>query len=211
MTRPPIQARLPLVVGGSGKKRTLRIVARYADWWNADGDDPQAFAALNAILDEHCAAVGRDPTVDPPHHRPAAPARPRRRSGKRATTWPRSSSRRGCRRIVARDVAAADPYAGPLSALVDRLAAFEEAGASMVVFDWPAPSDPGDPGGPRRHHLTVRGRSDARASSGSTASRARGPARPAGHAPRRSSRSAAAGPRSRRSGRSTPPTSVPRR
>ena len=42
---PPVQARLPIAIGGSGEKRTLRIVARYADIWNADGDDPEAFCA----------------------------------------------------------------------------------------------------------------------------------------------------------------------
>ena len=138
----PIQARLPLVVGGSGKKRTLRIVARYADWWNADGDDPAAFAALNAILDEHCAAVGRDPASirrtigqPPPAHPPVGP-------GKRARTWPRSSSRRGCRRTSRATWRRPIRMPDRCSALVDRLAAFEEAGASLVVFDWPAPSDP---------------------------------------------------------------------
>jgi F420-dependent oxidoreductase-like protein len=137
----PIQARLPLVIGGSGKKRTLRIVARYADWWNADGDDPQAFAALSAILDEHCAAVGRDPasirrTTGQPPPLVRASVREARRDLAEILVA------QGMPPLVARDAAEADPYAGPLSALVDRLAAFEEAGASMVVFDWPAPSDP---------------------------------------------------------------------
>jgi F420-dependent oxidoreductase-like protein len=51
----------PVVVGGSGPKKTLRVVATHADEWNTPGQDPDEWAKLNAILDEHCAAVGRDP------------------------------------------------------------------------------------------------------------------------------------------------------
>ena len=50
----------PIWIGGSGPKRTLRIAARYADVWNAAGGTPAEFAAASAILDQHCADVGRD-------------------------------------------------------------------------------------------------------------------------------------------------------
>lgn len=56
----PVQARLPMVVGGTGERKTLRIVAEHADIWNAFGT-PDVLAAKDAILREHCAAVGRDP------------------------------------------------------------------------------------------------------------------------------------------------------
>lgn len=51
----------PFVIGGSGEKLTLRIVAQYADVWNFVGGGPEAFKQKSALLDEHCAAVGRDP------------------------------------------------------------------------------------------------------------------------------------------------------
>ena len=51
---------LPILVGGSGEKVTLRIVARFADAWNAFGP-PEAWAAKNAILTEWCEKQGRDP------------------------------------------------------------------------------------------------------------------------------------------------------
>lgn len=51
----------PIWIGGSGRKRTLRITAEYADVWNSAGDAPEDFADLSRVLDEHCAAVGRDP------------------------------------------------------------------------------------------------------------------------------------------------------
>jgi len=51
----------PFVIGGSGEKLTLRIVAQYADIWNCVGTDPQHFRSKSEILDAHCAAIGRDP------------------------------------------------------------------------------------------------------------------------------------------------------
>lgn len=56
----PLQARLPFVIGGSGEKRMLRIVARDADIWNGEGE-PTTYARKNAVLDAHCAEIGRDP------------------------------------------------------------------------------------------------------------------------------------------------------
>jgi F420-dependent oxidoreductase-like protein len=56
----PLQARLPILVGGSGPKKTLRTVARWADAWNTSGTLEEV-AGRDAILREHCAAVGRDP------------------------------------------------------------------------------------------------------------------------------------------------------
>ncbi len=55
----PIQARLPLLIGGSGPRKTLPLVARHADLWNAYGP-PESLAAADAILREACAAAGRD-------------------------------------------------------------------------------------------------------------------------------------------------------
>jgi F420-dependent oxidoreductase-like protein len=56
----PIQARLPILIGGSGRNKTLRITARYADIWNAYGS-PATMAELSAVLDERCAEIGRSP------------------------------------------------------------------------------------------------------------------------------------------------------
>lgn len=51
----------PIWIGGSGPKRTLRMAAQYADVWNAAGGAPSAVAESSAILDRHCADIGRDP------------------------------------------------------------------------------------------------------------------------------------------------------
>src|SRR5436190_18292250 len=57
----PVQTPHPeLMIGGGGERVTLRIVAKHADHWNVWGG-PKVLARKGAILDEHCAAVGRDP------------------------------------------------------------------------------------------------------------------------------------------------------
>ena len=59
----PIQPGGPrILVGGSGERRTLRLVAQYADACNIFGD-PDRIRHLNTVIDEHCADVGRDPSV----------------------------------------------------------------------------------------------------------------------------------------------------
>jgi len=55
----PLQARLPIMIGGSGEKKTLRTVATYADMWNAMGTAEFLRHKVD-VLREHCAAVGRD-------------------------------------------------------------------------------------------------------------------------------------------------------
>jgi F420-dependent oxidoreductase-like protein len=55
----PIQEHLPILVGGSGPKKTLRTVARHADGWNTNGDVETVKGQLG-ILASHCADVGRD-------------------------------------------------------------------------------------------------------------------------------------------------------
>jgi len=56
---PPVQGRLPIVVGGGGPKKTLRIVARYADACNVGGGIDNV-KRKDEILRQHCAEVGRD-------------------------------------------------------------------------------------------------------------------------------------------------------
>jgi alkanesulfonate monooxygenase SsuD/methylene tetrahydromethanopterin reductase-like flavin-dependent oxidoreductase (luciferase family) len=58
----PLQERIPILVGGSGEKRTLRLVARYADACNLVGDVETVRHKLE-VLHRHCADVGRDPAA----------------------------------------------------------------------------------------------------------------------------------------------------
>jgi F420-dependent oxidoreductase-like protein len=56
----PVQSKLPLLVGGAGERRTLRIAAKYADEWNS-WTTPELLAHKVSVLREHCEQVGRDP------------------------------------------------------------------------------------------------------------------------------------------------------
>ncbi len=54
----PVQARLPILIGGSGREKTLRTTARHADLWNGYGE-PDRIAETSAVLRERCAEIGR--------------------------------------------------------------------------------------------------------------------------------------------------------
>jgi F420-dependent oxidoreductase-like protein len=56
----PVQDRLPLLIGGGGERRTLRITAQYAAEWN-DWTTPELLAHKLSVLRGHCEQVGRDP------------------------------------------------------------------------------------------------------------------------------------------------------
>jgi F420-dependent oxidoreductase-like protein len=58
----PVQDRLPLLVGGRGEKRTLRITARFAQEWNG-WSTPESFRHSSGVLDRHCEDLGRDPAT----------------------------------------------------------------------------------------------------------------------------------------------------
>jgi alkanesulfonate monooxygenase SsuD/methylene tetrahydromethanopterin reductase-like flavin-dependent oxidoreductase (luciferase family) len=55
----PVQAHLPIMIGGSGERKTLRTVATYADKWNAMGSVDKLRHKVE-VLRAHCEAVGRD-------------------------------------------------------------------------------------------------------------------------------------------------------
>jgi F420-dependent oxidoreductase-like protein len=59
--RPTRESGVPLVLGGSGEKRTLRLVAEHADEWNITTTSRENYTHKLNVLKEHCAAVGRDP------------------------------------------------------------------------------------------------------------------------------------------------------
>ena len=52
--------KIPVLIGGGGEKKTLRLVARHADIWHSFGDADTLERKL-AVLHQHCAHVGRDP------------------------------------------------------------------------------------------------------------------------------------------------------
>ncbi|MCW2793402.1 MAG: luciferase family protein [Nocardioides sp.] len=58
--RPIQQPRPPVLIGGSGERKTLRLVAQYADACNLFGEGPEVVAHKLEVLERHCADVGRD-------------------------------------------------------------------------------------------------------------------------------------------------------
>lgn len=57
----PVQARVPIIIGGGGEQRTLAIAARRADGWNVPYIGADVFAHKNKVLDMWCEKQGRDP------------------------------------------------------------------------------------------------------------------------------------------------------
>ncbi len=57
---PPLQAHLPILIGGSGEQKTLRTIARFADAWNAANLTAQEAGLKDAVLRRWCDEVGRD-------------------------------------------------------------------------------------------------------------------------------------------------------
>jgi alkanesulfonate monooxygenase SsuD/methylene tetrahydromethanopterin reductase-like flavin-dependent oxidoreductase (luciferase family) len=61
--KPVQQPRPPIMIGAAGDKLALRVVAKHADIWNCPTrGDVEEFRRKSAVLDDHCAAVGRDPS-----------------------------------------------------------------------------------------------------------------------------------------------------
>ncbi len=57
---PPLQAHMPILIGGSGERKTLRTIARFADAWNAANVTPEEAAHKDTVLRRWCDEVGRD-------------------------------------------------------------------------------------------------------------------------------------------------------
>lgn len=56
----PIQKHIPIMIGGGGEKRTLRIAAKYADISHFGGDTLEEYERKIRVLKEHCRMIGRD-------------------------------------------------------------------------------------------------------------------------------------------------------
>ena len=59
----PVQDRLPIWIGGLGEKKTLKLVAKHADGWNAAYTSVENFARLSGVLNQWCDKLDRDPAT----------------------------------------------------------------------------------------------------------------------------------------------------
>ncbi len=112
----------PLMIGGGGRKLTLRVTAKYADWWNFPGGTLEHYRELLDTLRGHCEAVGRD-------------------YDSIVKTWGNECVAVAPSREAALRIAQASPFYDPSSALVgtpDEVAAqlrrFTEAGVEHFIL-----------------------------------------------------------------------------
>jgi F420-dependent oxidoreductase-like protein len=130
----PLQPHLPILVGGGGPKKTLRTVARWADAWNTNGTLGEV-SARDAILREHCAAVGRDPatierTVSFPIVLRDDPAEAER------------AFRALCAHNGTPDAGNVPTLLGPPVAVAAAIRPYVDLGFATIVVRLPAPYDP---------------------------------------------------------------------
>ncbi len=130
---PPVQERLPLLIGGGGEKVTLKLVARYGDANNVGGGIANVIRK-EAILLQHCETVGRDP------------AEIERTSGM-GTVIIRDSRAEALRVQAAmferngRAELWKDQPVGTVEDVAERLAPFLEIGYRHVIAGFPSPYD----------------------------------------------------------------------
>jgi len=125
MPKPVQQPHPELMIGGGGEKVTLKIAARYADHWNVWGG-PGILGRKNKILDDHCAALGRDPrTILRSCNAPVAFVDDAAGADRARQSY---MSRMRADEERARDTV----LAGSASQIVDRLGELREAGVGMV-------------------------------------------------------------------------------
>jgi alkanesulfonate monooxygenase SsuD/methylene tetrahydromethanopterin reductase-like flavin-dependent oxidoreductase (luciferase family) len=129
----PVQARLPILIGGSGPKKTLRTTALRADAWNTSGSVEEVREKV-ANLERHCADVGRDPaaierTISFPiviRDEPAAAER---------------AFAELLRHNGSADAGNVPNLLGPPEYVAERLAPYRELAFSSVIVRLPAPYD----------------------------------------------------------------------
>ena len=135
----PVQARLPILIGGSGREKTLRTTARHADLWNGYGEVAR-IAETSAVLRERCEEVGRPfeaiartVTMDVVIRDQAADARRHYRALEEA------------HQIQGRLDAHGDPRsvnaAGPPSAVAEYLRSFAAIGIAEAIWVFRSPFD----------------------------------------------------------------------
>jgi alkanesulfonate monooxygenase SsuD/methylene tetrahydromethanopterin reductase-like flavin-dependent oxidoreductase (luciferase family) len=134
LPRPVQRPRPPLMLAGHGP-RMLRIIAELGDAWNSFGT-PEEIRDRNALLDEHCRTIGRDPaTLRRSLYGWATQTPQASWADERAGGWAVGLSR-GERRLPA------DPWASP-QAFLDFVQTYREAGIDHFVIDAPRPEQQG--------------------------------------------------------------------
>jgi alkanesulfonate monooxygenase SsuD/methylene tetrahydromethanopterin reductase-like flavin-dependent oxidoreductase (luciferase family) len=128
-----VQARLPILIGGSGPRKTLRTLARYGDAWNTSGTLDEVRGRLG-VLDDHCLDIGRDRseielTV-------SFPILIRDDADQAAEAWQSL-----CRHNGIESAGATPHLLGSPAAVADAIRPYVELGFSTIIVRHPAPYD----------------------------------------------------------------------
>jgi F420-dependent oxidoreductase-like protein len=128
---PPLQRHLPILIGGSGERKTLATVARYADAWNTGGDIERV-RHKDEVLRRWCEEVGRDQSEI-------------ERTVQGGSVVIRDSveeAERACRRIAEQNgLPGFEGIVGTPEVIAERLVPHVELGFHHVYFDVPSPYD----------------------------------------------------------------------
>lgn len=130
----PIQAHLPILVGGNGLKKTLRTVARHADLWNTMGAVADV-AIRDQVLREHCVSVGRisDAIERTLEFKPLIRDDP----AEAERVWAEALANAGTTPPMIRNA-----WLGSPAQIVDRMRPYRALGFETMIAELPAPYDP---------------------------------------------------------------------
>lgn len=119
----------PILIGGGGEQKTLRVVARYANWWNLPGGTLENYAHKLDVLRQHCQAVGRN-------------------FDEIVKTWSPEAIAIAATESAAQQIAATSPYKkdviiGTPRQVAEQLKPFVDLGVERLIIriiDFPAPT-----------------------------------------------------------------------
>ena len=132
----PVQKHLPIMIGGSGEKKTLRTVARSADMWNAMGSIEKMTHKID-VLRGHCDAVGRD--IADIEFTLGVKLTIRDSEAEADRVWKAAMANN---RTPLADVADDDTFwNGTVEQIADRMRPYVDLGFRTVISEQPAPYD----------------------------------------------------------------------
>jgi alkanesulfonate monooxygenase SsuD/methylene tetrahydromethanopterin reductase-like flavin-dependent oxidoreductase (luciferase family) len=132
----PVQKRLPILIGGNGRTKTLRTLAKYGDMWNAFGL-PAEVRELDGVLRRHCEEVGRDEREIERSINLWLVIRDSEAEARRE--W--ASAMEFNRTPLERSIEPSRPVFGTPETIADRLLEYCDAGFTTAIVEMPAPYD----------------------------------------------------------------------